>query len=277
VEKEIDFESHANDFILDGFDINLQAGIVGGALNSKHPYENGGTDNWVDYTAAYRFPIKIHELYHYIKFDEVAMIEAGEDDSDFTSDDFYDYVVVEGSNDDGETWIPFEEGWDCRFHQEWIDYYNAALTEKEYFASSSLISDKNLYRKHEIDLTAPAEFSVGDIIRIRFRLNSDPFATGWGWIVDNLKIQTVGLQNSVVSKNEIKVYPNPVQNNEFSIEGLNVSIDRLKLYDYTGRLVYLQKDINPGIKISLPYSLKGLHILYIEGTNFIYKTKLNFN
>ena len=42
---------------------------------------------------------------------------------------------------------------------------------------------------------------------------SDPYAHGWGWAIDNLKIQgTVStVEDERFAQTELKVYPNPVQ------------------------------------------------------------------
>ena len=44
---------------------------------------------------------------------------------------------------------------------------------------------------------------------IRFRLYSDPFANGWGWVIEDLKINPlVDAVEKVVDK-PFKIYPNP--------------------------------------------------------------------
>ena len=63
-------------------------------------------------------------------------------------------------------------------------------------------------------------FSEGDTILIRFRLFSDPYAHGWGWAIDNLRIQfVVSAPLTVLSPGNIAVYPNPFSSN------FNVVID----------------------------------------------------
>ena len=53
-------------------------------------------------------------------------------------------------------------------------------------------------------------FEIGDTKLIRFRLFSDPYANGWGWAIDNLRIQIpVSAPVTTLSPGNILVYPNP--------------------------------------------------------------------
>lgn len=269
---ETSFETGSNEFVMNGFDYSTATGFDSPALNTKHPYATSGAESNIDYTAQFVFPVKINELYHYISFDEIALVQPGKPDSVFGSKGFNDYVIVEGSKDGGTTWIPFEDGWDCRLQPEWVLAYN----QSQNFNNSEILYDLNLYRKHQIDLTASNDFSAGDIILIRFRLNSDPTTIAWGWAIDNLKIQTVGLSNHLSTLQNFNVYPNPVTSNSFKISGIKDKIERLKLYDYSGKLVYQLRNVDVNSEIHLPTSVKGLHILYLEGSKQVYRSKLLF-
>lgn len=269
---EMGFESGTNEWITNGFDLSVAKGFDNPALNSEHPYQNGGSDTWLDFTAQLIFPIKIHELYHFIAFDEIALVEPGEKGAAFGTDEFWDYVLVEGSKDGGETWIAFEDGWDCRLHPEWENAYNQSL----YFNNFDVLGEMDLYRRHLIDLTAPDEFAPGDVILIRFRLNSDPFATGWGWAIDNLRIQTIGLSNELAVYPQFRVYPNPVDQGFFTISGLKEPVRMLKLYDAMGKLVFQQKNVSMQEQIFVPNYRRGIHILYLEGEKSVVQTKLLF-
>jgi len=271
---ETDFEKGSNEFILDGFNFSKEEGFNNISLNSLHPYRTSSSYKPTNFTAEFKYPIIIDETYHYISFDEIAMIESGEPNSSFGDEEFYDYVIIEGTKDDGETWIPFEDGWDCRFNENWVDNYYMALYEAQYFKTSRSIAQKELFARHQVNLIQPNEFSVGDIIRIRFRLNSDSYDVGWGWAIDNLQIQTIGLNKKDFKNTKIAVYPNPINENHFSIKGITEKIERIRIYDYSGRLVFQQ---NEGImleKIDIPSQLKGFHILLIEGVSNSYKTKV---
>ena len=73
-------------------------------LNSKHPYESPeDNDKTIEYTSMLRHPLKFNESGLIISFNEIVLVEPGEDGSLFGSDDFYDYVIVEGSKNFGKT------------------------------------------------------------------------------------------------------------------------------------------------------------------------------
>ena len=57
-------------------------------------------------------------------FDEVVLVEPGELLADFGEDEFWDYVIVEGSNDFGEIWWPLDDGYDSGDNSVWKQNYN---------------------------------------------------------------------------------------------------------------------------------------------------------
>ena len=110
--------------------------------------------------------------------------------------------------------------------------------------NSTAVPTKDLLVKHEISMLANGNFSVGDVVLVRFRLFSDPYSHGWGWIVDNLAIQDweTAVSPTLLSSGEVSCYPNPVKNQ------LNIEISAkntiqnliLKAYNVSGKLVYIQ-------------------------------------
>lgn len=264
------FDAGANEFILNGFEFSVAEGFSNTALNSKHPYENGGQNTWIDYIAQLKFPIRLDDFDHYIEFDEIALIEPGEAGTAFGSDDFYDYVIVEGSSDDGETWIPFEDGWDCTLHPEWENAYNQSL----YFNNTDVLEAQDLYRSHKINLAAPDEFNPGDLVLLRFRLNSDPFAVGWGWSIDNLQIQSVGLDNKQMASQSIQIFPNPVTDRKLNIKGADQTIDKALIYDRMGNLIVTFTDLQDAVTLELPETMgSGLYFVIIQNDKGYYSNK----
>jgi hypothetical protein len=68
------------------------------------------------------------------------------------------------------------------------------------------------YITREIKLLENGNFKANDTILIQFRLFSDPYANGWGWTIDNLRIQTpVSAPSVTLSPGNISVFPNPVK------------------------------------------------------------------
>lgn len=167
------------------FSIRLETGFANGAIHTNHPYPEGQgfPNNRFEWVYQLRVPIRVKESEATVKFDEVVLIEPGETGSVFPSEDFYDYVVVDGSKDGGVTWTTIANGYDSRDYSPWLTRYNSATSGN----NSSAIGDPTLFRSRTLNLQD--KFDTDDEVVIRFRLFSDPGAAGWGWAIDNLKIQ----------------------------------------------------------------------------------------
>jgi hypothetical protein len=189
--------SAANDFAGNGFSITQPEGFNNSAIHSIHPYKDGvGYDRRSSWVMNLLTPIIIDDDSTTMRFDEVVLVELGEKDSEFGAEDFYDYVVVEGSLD-GRDWYPFEAGWDSRDHTEWTSRFNSNLVNSpqpttQPVKDSRATGNSTLYKKREINLLTNDyfEFQSGDRVYVRFRLFADELANGWGWAIDNLEIQT---------------------------------------------------------------------------------------
>lgn len=180
-----DFNTVTDDFFGNGYSIITPAGFASGAIHTEHPYLEGdgfpGDERHLIYQL--RIPIRVKEAEATITFDEIVLVEPGADGSVFGDEDFFDYVVVEGSTDGGATWTPVADGYDARNNSAWLTRYNSAISGN----NSTAIGDPTLFISRTLNLLE--EFEEGDEVVIRFRLFSDPFAAGWGWCIDNLKIQ----------------------------------------------------------------------------------------
>ncbi len=167
------------------FSVRTEAGFANGAIHTNHPYPegNGFPNNRFEWVYQLRVPIRVKESEATLKFDEVVLIEPGETGSVFPSEDFFDYVVVDGSKDGGVTWTTIADGYDSRDFALWLAKYNSAISAN----NSTAVGDPSLFRARTMNLQD--KFDTGDEVVIRFRLFSDPGAAGWGWAIDNLKIQ----------------------------------------------------------------------------------------
>ncbi len=188
-------DSYANDFELPdrdldffgtGFTVEQPTGFNNRAIHSGHPYPegNGLPNNELNLIYQLRYPIRVQASDATLKFDEIVLIEPGETGSVFGGNGFYDYVVVEGSLDGGQTWRPIAPGYDCRNQSAWLARWNAGADAN---GNSSAAGIPSLYITRTINMLQT--FAEGDEVVIRFRLYSDQLATGWGWSIDNLKIQ----------------------------------------------------------------------------------------
>lgn len=187
------FSDGSDDFTGEDFEVSTQDGFSGPAMHSPHPYEDGN----VQYISYLRTPVTVASAEATLTYRDIALIENGENSSVFPDQDFYDYVVVEGSSN-GLDWIPLEDGYDALRHVDWFNAYNQGQDGNE-----------SLFKSHSIDLLD--HFSEGDVILIRFRLYSDPNTVGYGWVVDDLFIQEdPPLGASDISQTQLEIFPNPI-------------------------------------------------------------------
>ena len=66
-----------------------------------------------------------------------------------------------------------------------------------------------MLQKHTFLYRPSANISEGDTILVRFRLFSDPFANGWGWVIEDLKIGPLVDALPELTTRPVVVYPNP--------------------------------------------------------------------
>ena len=202
-----DFTDAAPDFFNIGFNIIQPAAFSGKGLHTNHPYESPERNNdSIIYTSFLRTPVKFDSTGMRIRFMELVLVEPGETGSLFGSPDFYDYVIVEGSENFGKTWFRFSDGYDSRYVSSWLTAYNSAITED---GNSTYIGQEPMLLQHTFTVVESKDISPGDTLVIRFRLFSDPFANGWGWIIDDLHVGPVIDGVSDINYQQYAVYPNP--------------------------------------------------------------------
>lgn len=220
------FDSDNGDFVGNGFTISTPQGFSSSMVNSPHPYVE-----LTDYYYNLLVPIKISDLTNptYIEYYDIAIVEPGDPGSIFGDSNFWDYVAIEGSKD-GLNWIPFEDGYDCRYNPLWTNLFNT---------SGNPTSSNYVY--HKINMIN--KFSRGDVVFIRFHLYSDEALVGWGWAFDNLKIQdgatAVEKENALPADYSLSQnFPNPF-NPETTIKFSLPQRSRVKLeiFDPLGRVV----------------------------------------
>ena len=184
------FNVSTGDFFGDAeFSITTPSGFNDGAIQSVHPYPNGSGANFEsNFVYQLRVPIKLKSTDATLKFDEIVLAEPSDVGSVFGSSTFYDYAIVEGSKDGGVNWKPFADGFDARSKPTWLTKWNSS-SDNETQPNSTAVGDPSLFINHAIDMLANKNFASGDEVVIRFRLFADQLVHGWGWAIDNLKIQ----------------------------------------------------------------------------------------
>lgn len=231
-------------FFLQGLSIEADAAFQGNVLTTSHPYPDDSR-----LSALLRVPIVMGEGPLLLEYDDVALVEPGEEGSTFGEREFWDYVVVSGSNDGGGTWRVLK-GYDASLSDGWLDNLDGAGTEE-------------MMLHHSIDLHDT--FSAGDTLLFSFELVSDANLNYWGWAVDNLVIRqgTPTAVESLELPGQVELlqnYPNPFSSQtsiSFTLpETAPVSVD---VYDLTGREV----------ATLLPSTLtaSGRHALEWDGTS----------
>lgn len=242
-----DFEAAAADFQLTNMAIQTEAGFPDGALHSLHPYQPGQSA-----TALLTVPIIVADQNATLTYRDIAIVEPGEGGSLFGSAEFYDFVVVEGSADNGVTWEALAPGYDIRFDPTWL-----SVNPEE-------APDPSLFRDHTINLLDT--FSAGDQILVRFRLFADGSVQGWGWVVDDLVVQG---DASGVSNEQVEVptafelaqnYPNPFNPSTTISYTLHETSDvRLSIYNVNGQHI---KTL-----VTQPSQAKGTYRVTWDGTS----------
>ncbi|NOQ25857.1 MAG: T9SS type A sorting domain-containing protein [Bacteroidales bacterium] len=167
-----------NKFLFNGFTVSQPTDFDSKGLHSPHPYDAGGDyeNNEIEYTATLKLPIILGESTK-IRFEEVVIVEPGSG-VPYGEDDFWDYVIIQGSKDSGKTWHDFADGYDSSIDPSFTSAFNNENDGSE-----------SMYLWHTIGLLENENLIVGDEVLIRFKLWSDPAAIGWGWAIDNISIQ----------------------------------------------------------------------------------------
>ncbi|MCK9280776.1 MAG: T9SS type A sorting domain-containing protein [Melioribacteraceae bacterium] len=231
-----DFENDGDDFYGKGFGV-VKVEAFSKSIHSDHPYiENK------EYFYNLLVPVVISggDKKTILEYDDIALIEPGEENSVFGYPNFADFVIVLASKD-GINWKPVIDGYNARYNEQW-----------ETLFKNETLPDQSHFVHHEINLNNT--FAEGDTVQIRFYLYSDPSTVGYGWVIDNVKIEgaPTGIAGESIIPTQFSLsqnYPNPF-NPETIIE-YSIAADihvTLKLYDILGREVakIIDENKSPG-------------------------------
>lgn len=264
-----EFEIDEGDFNGNGFGISRPAGFTDQAIHSIHPYTNAGENNTRNFVYNLRLPIIIRKTDALIEFDEVVLVEPGEPNTSYTDTEFWDYVIVEGRKTNSQDWQPFLPGYDAKENATWLSVYNSNVTAQ---GNSQALGRSTLLEPKTIDMQSNGNFVEGDTVLVRFRLFSDPFATGWGWAIDNLRIQDTQVAiEEFVEEQDFRVYPNPIGESALTIAATfkqDVQNVQLSVHDIYGRLVFQQafkaqyQQFQQSIEVA--NFAKGIYLLTME-------------
>lgn len=227
-----DFNMPSRDFISSDFYIGTEDLFSDGALHSPHPYPSPDEENkTIDLVAILKYPIVLDDQ-ALMSFREVVLVEPGDTGSIFGDEDFWDYVIIEGSKSGTDNWLPLIDGYDSSDNDTWETNYNASIQG----GNSTTAGRASYYINREFKMTENGNFREGDTLFIRFRLFSDPFAHGWGWAIDDLKIQdpSTDINEPAFSPGELLVYPNPARTNLFVQGSFKSTVGQLTISIFNG-------------------------------------------
>jgi hypothetical protein len=258
-----DFSDATEDFFNIGFSISKPDNFSNYGLNSEHPYASPDTDGEsMNFFAMLRHPVKFDANGMIISFMELALVEPGEEGTEYGSEDFFDYVIIEGSKNYGKTWFPIVDGYDCRYVKSWETAYNSSISGM----NSTYVGTESMLVKHTIFPKTSVYFSGGDTLMIRFRLYSDPYANGWGWVIEDLHI---GPLIDIVEKTDLPstvIYPNPgkgilrIKSPELTGRQL-----RYDIYNTSGRRVKTGiSDVSETAKIDISDQPAGVYFIVLH-------------
>ena len=227
-----DFSSSSGDFFNIGFAVSKPDNFNNFGLHSEHPYESPETaGGWINFSAMLRHPVKFDANGMIISFLEVALVEPGEEGSVYGSEDFYDYVIIEGSKNYGKTWFPLADGYDCRYVKSWETAYNSTTVN----GNSNFPGSEDMLVRHFIYPKTSSYISGGDTMMIRFRLYSDPYANGWGWVIEDFHIGPLIDNIENPGSETAIIYPNPgegvIRIKDAELAGRKI---RYEVYNSTG-------------------------------------------
>ena len=272
-----DFENETNDFAFSDFEVSIPVGFVNGALHTLTPYtESQVIAQKQNSIAQLKYPVILSDNTQ-ISFDEIVLVEPGEAGAVYTDDNFWDFVIVEASKDFGVTWKPLENGYDASLNDLWENKFTSNLKSTNSYASAS----EDMYFNHTIYLSENENFASGDTVLVRFRLSTDNSVNGWGWAIDNLKIDNNPMvNNNVVASENVNIYPNPFTSDVF-IDCNSIATDQssveIMITDMTGKTVYRETNFdikyNPKLQLNLSSIRPGVYLASITDDNYNTITK----
>ncbi|MCX6301623.1 MAG: T9SS type A sorting domain-containing protein [Bacteroidia bacterium] len=258
-----DFTDASGDFFNIGFEIVKPNNFLNYGLHSEHPYVSPETnDGKLNFSAMLRHPVIFDANGMIISFMELVLVEPGEDGSVYGSEDFYDYVIIEGSKNYGKTWFPLTDGYDSRYIKSWETAYNSSITGN----NSTYVGKESMMLKHIIFPKTSSSISGGDTMMVRFRLFSDPFANGWGWAIEDFHIGPLIDRIEKTSYETAVVYPNPGKG-LFKIKDLEISGRQVRYEVYSSTGVRIKTDITNGseeLAIDISGQPSGLYFIVVR-------------
>jgi len=231
----------------------------GNAIHSNHPYQNGFEGFG---SILLKHPVLLKEN-SVISIDEVVLLEPG-----VTSDIRADFLRIEGSIDDGMTWIKLTEDQDASSNPLWLERFNSNLNS----GNSNASGDSELFMNKRIELMRDdLPFQVDDELLIKISMITDNVNTGWGIALDNLVVGTPNI-TGLPDRRQIKIFPNPLSNT-LIISNVKAA-EKILVRGLTGSVLFEQNLKSEKSVIDLSLLPDGVFLLQVlDQNNVLITTK----
>ncbi len=272
------FENGLNDFTAGDFSVSPVNGLTGNSMHTASPYPVSALENEkLNLIAQLKYPVIIQPNGR-LRFDEIVLVEPGEQINDNNESFLWDYVIVEASKDGGSTWLPLTKKYNSGSNDNWYSAFTKSYSDN----SSKALPHESMFVNQIVNLTNNTGLAAGDTAIFRFRLASDNSVNGFGWAIDNLEIQeSQANDEELFAEGSYLLYPNPAKNQlfiEWNRNDDNKHIDVI-ITDLMGKIIRRETNIetlfNPTTEIDLSDINPGIYLVSInQGTEVIATNKI---
>jgi hypothetical protein len=270
-----DFDDASAEFFNSGFEIVKPSNFNTTALHSEHPYKSPDKDyKSLEFSSVLRHPVVFDASGMVLTFRELVLVEPGAEGSVYGFSDFYDYVILEASKDFGKNWFALTDGYDSRLISSWESAFNSNTDGQ----NSNYVGRESMMREHSIYPRISDKINSGDSLLIRFRLYSDPYSHGWGWVVDDLKINPIVDKVEEIKSTDVKLFPNPGNGlvNLVFDTGNGLKPVWVRVYNFTGKCIIQETSFTEEmITLDISGNAAGLYLIVINVDHGIRTFKYN--
>jgi hypothetical protein len=144
--------------------------------------------------------------------------------------------------------------------------------------NSSYVGKESMMIEHVFYPRIQDRISDGDSLLVRFRLFSDPYSHGWGWAIDDFKINPLIDEAEEINSSSIRIFPNPGKGllNILLDDYQGLSPSSISVFDYYGKCI-TSEAIYAGEKMTLDISGNppGLYLIIINDGHTTRSIKYN--
>lgn len=269
---ENNFENGGMEIFSLDFDISSFPGIDSKTLHTPHPYPAAyHKDSLREITAQIMHPIIIKPNGS-LQFDEIVLVEPATIPAGSDSEDF---VIVEASSDQGNSWQALTPKYNSSIDVVWSHIFTRSIINNHSFGKGC----ESIFKHRSINLIDNKNFFERDTIIVRFRLCSNQNLSGWGWAIDNLELKQDVVEGGSLFAENFKIYPNPFEDH-LTVDCADIYgpeyVD-LILSDQFGRIYYHEKNVLASSishkSIDASSLRSGVYLLTISDQEYFHKTR----